>query len=83
MHLAISYVSIIFTYISGTCSNGFWPLLYIYRYIVICFPLKSKVFNSRKNIRTAIIVVWISALFLAIPVIKDSSVSFVKDYRNG
>ena len=49
--------------------------VHFYRFIVICFPLKSKTFNSIAKIKKAIIVIWASAFLLAIPLVKVSAVS--------
>ena len=43
--------------------------------MVICYPLKSKKFNSIGNIKTALLIIWISAFVLAIPLVKMSVVS--------
>ena len=56
------------------------PTVCIYRFIVICFPLKSKTFNSRRNVRHVIIAIWILAFFLAMPLVKSSLVSWPNGY---
>ena len=50
-------------------------IISLYRFIVICFPLKSKSFNSTRNIKMAIGVIWLSSFFLAMPLAKMSVVS--------
>ena len=45
------------------------------RYFVICFPLKSKKFNSTGNIKTALIIIWTSSFLLSIPMLKLTMVS--------
>ena len=46
-----------------------------YRYLVICFPLKSEKIIRTGNIKTALIIIWTSSFFLAMPVLKMSMVS--------
>ena len=47
----------------------------IYRYFATFFPLKSKKFNTRGNIKTAVIIITVSAFFLTLPLVKMSVVS--------
>ena len=47
---------------------------------MICYPLKSKKFNSISNIKKFIIGIWVMALLLSIPLVKFSAVSWNVGY---
>ena len=42
---------------------------------MVCFPLKSKKFTSTSNIKTGVILLWVLAFILALPLVKLGTVS--------